>query len=113
LTQDHSHSANRILEALPADEYSRLEPYLIPISLPVGTVFYEASQKIKTVYFPKSALISLINTLSNGATTEIGIIGGTGVVGLPAILGDGYSSQRAVVQIADGAFKISAIVLKQ
>lgn len=113
MTQDLPRSTNRILEALPEDEYSRLEPYLTAVSLPLGTVFYEASQKIKTVYFPKSALVSLVNTLSNGTTTEIGIIGGTGMVGLPAILGNGYSSQRAIVQIADGAFKISAIILKQ
>lgn len=113
MTYDHSRSANRLLKALPEDEYSRLEPHLIPVSLPVGTVFYEASEKIETVYFPKSALISLVNTLSTGTTTEIGIIGGTGIVGLPVILGDGYSSQRAIVQVAGDALKISAFVLKQ
>jgi CRP-like cAMP-binding protein len=113
LTQDRTNSANRLLAALPEDEYLRLEPYLTFVSLAVQTVFYEASEKIETVYFPNSALISLVNTLSNGTTTEIAIIGGTGMVGLPAILGDGYSSQRAIVQIADGAMKISAVILKQ
>jgi CRP-like cAMP-binding protein len=113
LTQHHSRSANRLLEALPEDEYSHLEPHLIHVSLSVGTVFYEASEKIKTVYFPKSALVSLVNTLSTGTTTEIGIVGSTGMVGLPVILGDGYSSQRAIVQVAGDALKISAFVLKQ
>jgi CRP-like cAMP-binding protein len=113
LTQNHSRSANRLLAALPEDEYNRLEPHLISVSLPLRTVCYEASQKIETVYFPHSALISLVNTLSNGTTTEIGIIGGTGMVGLPAILGNGYSTQRALVQMADGCSKISALVLKR
>ncbi|MBW4535765.1 MAG: Crp/Fnr family transcriptional regulator [Pleurocapsa minor HA4230-MV1] len=113
LTYDQSRSANRLLKALPEEEYSRLEPHLISISLPVGTVFYEASEKIETVYFPKSALISLVNTLSTGTTTEIGIVGGTGMVGLPVILGNGYSSQRAIVQLVGSALKISALVLKQ
>lgn len=113
LIQDYSPSANRLLAALPETEYRRLEPHLSFLSLSVGTVFYEASEKIETVYFPNSALISLVNTLSNGTTTEIGIIGGTGVVGLPAILGDGYSQQRAIVQMADGAVKISAHILKK
>lgn len=113
MTQDHSRSANRLLAALPEDEYNRLKPHLVYESVTVGTVFYEASEKIETVYFPNRALISLVNTLSNGATTEIGIIGGTEMIGLPVILDDGYSSQRAIVQVADGTFKISAKILKQ
>ncbi|MEY4517455.1 MAG: hypothetical protein RLZZ499_54 [Cyanobacteriota bacterium] len=113
MTQDHSRSANRLLAALPEDEYNRLKPYLVSQSLTVGTIFYEASEKIETVYFPNRALVSLVNILSNGTTTEIGIIGGTGMIGLSVILGDSYSSQRAIVQVADGAFKISAVILKQ
>jgi len=54
----------------------------------------------------------LVNTLENGATTEIALIGGTGVVGLPAILGSGYSKQRAIVQVKDSSLKISARVLQ-
>lgn len=83
------------------------------VSLPVKTVFYEASERIETVYFPNTALISLVSTLKNGATTETGIIGGTGMVGLPVILGSSHSSQRAIVQVGDGAMKISALILKQ
>lgn len=113
MTNSHLRSANRLLAALPEEEYLRLEPYLIYQPLSIGTVFYEASEKIETIYFPHSALISLVNTLSKGMTTEIGIIGGTGMVGLPAILGDGYSSQRAIVQIANGSVKISALILKR
>ncbi len=113
MSQDHSRSANRLLAALPEIEYQRLEPHLKSVSLPVGTVFYEASEKIETVYFPNNALISLVSTLKNGATTEIALVGGTGVVGLPVILGSGYSSQRAIVQVPDGAVKISALILKQ
>ena len=113
MSQDYLHSANRLLAALPEVEYQRLEPYLTSVSLPVGTVFYEALEKIETVYFPKSALISLVSTLSNGTSTEIGLIGGTGMVGLPVLLSNGYSSQRAIVQVPDGALKISALVLKR
>ena len=113
MSQDHSHSANRLLAALPEIEYQRLEPYLTPVSLPVGTVFYEALEKIETVYFPKTALISLVSILNNGNSTEIALIGGTGMVGLPVILSNGYSSQRAIVQVPDGGMKISALVLKR
>ena len=113
MSQDRSLSANRLLSSLPELEYQRLEPHLFPIKLSLGKVFYEASEKIETVYFPQTALISLVSVLDNGATTEIGLIGGTGIVGLPVLLGSGYSKHRAIVQVADGALKISAKVLKQ
>ncbi|MBE9043473.1 Crp/Fnr family transcriptional regulator [Pleurocapsales cyanobacterium LEGE 10410] len=112
MIQDSSRSANRLIRALPEKEYARLEPYLTSVDLDLGKVFYEASEKIETIYFPNTSLISLVNTLETGATTEISLIGGTGLVGLPAILGSGYSSQRAVVQIPDHAVKISAKILK-
>ena len=90
MSRDLTRSANRILASLPEIEYRRLEPYLLPAKLSLGTVFYEASDKIETVYFSQTALISLVSTLENGATTEIGLIGGTGVVGLSVCLGSGY-----------------------
>ena len=113
MLQDYSRSANRLLSLLPEAEYERLKPYLTSVSLAVGTVFYEASDKIETIYFPNTSLISLVNTLENGATTEVSLIGGTGMVGLPAILGSGTSKNRAIVQVADNAMKISAEILKQ
>ena len=113
MSQDRSRSANRLLASLPESEYLRLEPYLTRVSLAVGTVFYETSETIETVYFPNTALISLVSILKNGATTEISLVGGTGMVGLAAILGDGISPNRAIVQVADSAMKISALALKQ
>lgn len=111
--QDRSRSANRLLAALPENEYQRLEPHLTSVQLPIYRVLYEASEKIETVYFPNTALISLVDILENGATTEVSLVGGTGMVGLPVILGSGYSKNRAIVQIADSAMKISARILKQ
>ena len=113
MSQDISRSANRLLSALPTSEYLRLEPYLTRVSLRQGTVFHEASERIETVYFPNTALISLVSTLKNGATTEIALVGGTGMIGLEVVLGSGLSTNRAIVQVADSAMKISAIVLKQ
>lgn len=113
MSQDKSRSANRLLSSLPEAEYNRLEPYLTLVKVPLGMVIYEAAEKIKTVYFPETALISLVSTLKNGATSEIGLIGGTGVVGLSVCLGSGYSKHRAIIQVPGGALKISARILKQ
>ena len=113
MSQDLSRSANRLLSSLPQAEYERLEPYLTSASLPLRTVLYEASEKIETVYFPNTSLISLVNTLENGATTEVGLVGGTGMIGLPAISGSGISQNRAIIQVADHMMKISAEILKR
>ena len=113
MSRDYSRSANRLLAALPEIEYQRLKPYLTSCSLTAGTIFYEASEKIETVYFPNTALISLVDILSDGLSVEVALIGGTGMIGLPVILSNGYSSHRAIVQVPNGAMKISAIVLKR
>lgn len=106
-------SINRLLTALPEIEYRRLEPYLSFVSLSIGEICYEASEKIDTVYFPDNALISLVSTLSDGSTTEVSLVGCTGMVGLPVILGSGYSQHRAVVQVPGISAKISALILKK
>lgn len=113
MSQDRSDSANCLLSALPALEYQRLEPHLHSKTYAQGEVFYEASERIKTIYFPQTALISLVSTLENGATTEISLIGGTGMVGLPAILGSGIAQHRAVVQVPNHIYHISAAIVKQ
>lgn len=113
MSQDRSPPNNRLLAALPELEYQRLAPHLTPVSLTMGAVLHEASEKIETVYFPNNALISLVSTLKNGATTEIAVIGGTGMLGLPVILNSDCSQQRAIVQVPNGAMKISALVLKR
>ena len=113
MSADSLPSVNRLLAALSEETYQRLEPYLMSVKLPTGTILHQAEEKIDTVYFPNNALISLVNILRNGSTTEISIIGGTGMVGLPVVLGSGYSKQRAIVQVPNGATKISALILKQ
>ena len=113
MSQGLSSPKNSLLAALPNTEYQRLEPYLTTISVSSGTVLYEASEEIETVYFPHKALISLVSILMNGSTTEIGLIGSTGIVGLPAILSNSYSNHRAIVQVANSVTRISATVLKR
>ena len=113
MSQNYFRSANRLMAALPEVEYKRLKPYLNSVSFTLGTVLYEALDKIETVYFPDTSLISLVYTLKNGATTEVSIVGSTGMIGLPAIIGNGISNNRAVVQIPGNAIKISAKILKQ
>ena len=113
MSQNLLRSSNRLLAALPKDEYQRLEPHLTPVSLATGTVLYKPLDRIETVYFPNNALISSTYSLSNGSTIEIGLIGFMGMVGLPVIFGSNYSHNRVVVLIENSTMKISAEVLKR
>ena len=105
-------SANQLLMALPPEEYERLVPYLEPVSLALGQVIYEPKQLIKEVYFPLEAMISLVSIMKDGSTTEIGLVGGEGMVGLPVFLGGNSATNRAIVQVEGNAIKMDASVLK-
>lgn len=110
---DCNNRKNFLLASLSEIESKRLESFLNLVQLPLDKALYEASEKIEWVYFPNTALISLVATLENGATSEVSLIGLNGFTGLPVILSSGYSNYRTVVQVAGSAIKVSARILKR
>lgn len=103
---------NRILAALPAAEFQRLSRHLTPVSLPLGETIYEPESSINEVYFVSTGVVSLVAHLKDGGSVEVGLVGNDGMVGLPVVLGDNISPNEAIVQIADGAMRMSANVLR-
>src|SRR5882724_10772031 len=77
---------NRILAALPRQEYEHLLAYLEPLRLAQGKVLYNAGGPIRYAYFLKSGMASLLSVTENGSSIEVGMVGNEGVVGIPAIL---------------------------
>jgi CRP-like cAMP-binding protein len=61
---------NRLLAALPRDEYERLLPQLQPVSFDLGEVVYEFGGHLDYVYFPTTAIVSLLYTMENGVRRE-------------------------------------------
>jgi CRP-like cAMP-binding protein len=106
-------SANQLLTALSESEYESLAPHLETVSLRTGQILYESYELIEFVYFPNRAIVSLVAIMEDGATTEVGLIGKEGMVGLPVILGNNSSTSRAIVQIANSAVMLSADILKR
>ncbi len=78
---------NRLLAALPAADYQRLQPHLEFVTLPLRQSIYEAGDPITTVYFPRSAMVSLVATLEDGSTMKAGLVGQEGMTGIAALLG--------------------------
>jgi CRP-like cAMP-binding protein len=103
---------NKILAALPDKEYQRLLPRLTPVSLSLGETLYEMEGSIRHVYFPNSSVVSLVTHMDEGTSVEVGLIGGEGMVGLSVVMGDDVSQNHAVVQIADGAMRMTTAALR-
>lgn len=104
--------ANRILTALPDEEYEHLRPYLEPVSLAYKEVLYEVGAPIPYAYFLNEALISVIATTRDGAAVEVAIAGNEGMIGISAFLGNYHVPYRAVVQVPGSALRIKAEALK-
>lgn len=105
--------ANELINCLLSfPEYQEIATHLECISLPLGTIIHRENEPINYVYFPNQAMISLVTTMENGATTEISLIGKEGMVGLPVILGGKSITYKAVVQVTGTAMRIKAEIIK-
>lgn len=103
---------NKILAALPADEYERLREHLTPVSLELGKTLYEQDERIEYVYFVNTGVVSHVTHMEDGGSVEVGLVGSEGIIGLPVALGDRVSPNQAIVQIADGALRMEAAALR-
>jgi CRP-like cAMP-binding protein len=97
---------NRLLAALPEDVYARLRPNLERVPLALGKVIYEVNEPLSHVYFPVTAIVSLLYIMENGTSAEIGIVGCDGVVGIAVFMGGDTTPNRAVVQSAGDAIRL-------
>jgi CRP-like cAMP-binding protein len=104
---------NHLLAALPDAEAQRWLPLLEPVDLPLGEVLYESGITLTHVYFPTTAIISLLYVMENGASAEIAVVGNEGVVGISLFMGGESTSGRAVVQSAGKGFRLKAHLMKQ
>src|SRR5882672_7541839 len=108
-----SRPENHLLGALPEEDYERLRPNLERVTFSLGQVVYESNGHLDYGYFPTSSVASLLYTTVDGSTTEMGLAGNDGVVGIALFLGGDTTPNRAVVQIAGGAFRMKAKILQQ
>jgi CRP-like cAMP-binding protein len=104
---------NRLLAALPGEVFDRLLPHLQQISFAFGGVVYESSEQMEHIYFPTTCIVSLLYTMTDGATAEMGLVGNDGVVGIALFMGGNTVPNRAVVQVAGEAFRVQARVIKE
>lgn len=107
----HSQSVNRILAALPAEEYERLAPHLKRVEMPRGEVLYRTHKPIEHVYFPLDSMTSVIATTRDGSAVEVGVIGREGMTGISVVMGVRESYAEMMVQLPDSALRLDTEAL--
>jgi CRP-like cAMP-binding protein len=98
---------------LPAEEWRRWSPLLELVDMPLGQVIYEPGVALAYVYFPITAIVSLLYVMENGASAEIAVVGNEGIVGVSLFMGGESTPSRAVVQSAGSGCRLKASRMKE
>jgi CRP-like cAMP-binding protein len=104
---------NHLLDALPQAEWERWLPQLEPVEMALGQVVYESGRTLSHVYFPTTAIVSLLYVMEDGASAEIAVVGNEGVVGISLFMGGESTPSRAVVQSAGRGLRLRARAVKE
>jgi CRP-like cAMP-binding protein len=100
--------ANHILAAMTPVDLKRWEPQLQLVDLRLGQVIFEPGGPLEHVYFPLTAIVSLLYVMHNGESAEIALVGNDGVLGVTVLMGGNSTTMRAVVQSAGKAWRMPA-----
>lgn len=104
---------NLILGSLPGAELGRLLPHLQRVTFSLGQIIYEPNERIEFCYFPTNSVVSLLYTMQDGSTAEIGLVGNEGVLGVALFLGGEFTCSRAIVPVAGDACRLPAKLLQE
>src|SRR5690348_9272473 len=104
---------NHLLTALPPTDMQRVQRCLTSVALRAGDALYEAGSQIHYVYFPTTAIISLMYVTSNGSSSNVAVVGNEGLIGVSSFMGDDTAPSRVVVQSAGHAYRLPGSVIKQ
>ena len=104
---------NQLLTALSKADYQHLGPSLKRVTVSLGEVLHPAEKEIKYVYFPETCVVSIVATMEDGWTSEIGIVGREGMLGIRVLLGVKKTPHAAVVQVAGSAMRMPSNLLRQ
>ena len=97
---------NELLRTLPAGDLDRIRPHLETVWIGERELLFDADARIEHVYFPETAVVSLVRTLRHGGDVEVGTVGREGMLGLSA-LGNATSPVGARSQIAGTASRMT------
>jgi hypothetical protein len=113
MSQPHDLWDNCLFAALPQEDAARLLPHLEPLTWALGDVLYDPDRAPAFLYFPTTAMVSLVYTLANGLTGEMGVVGREGVVGIALFMGGASTTSQALIQSAGSGFRLPAAIMHE
>lgn len=96
----HTPLQNHLFNALAGSDHERICAQLDLVPLKLGEALYEPGIPLRYVYFPTTAIVSLLYVMEDGASAEIAIVGNEGILGIALFMGGETTPSRAVVQSA-------------
>ncbi len=99
---------NWLFHSMPPEAWNRLLPHIEAVELPLGKVLSESGFKMAHLYFPTTAIVSLLYELENGSSAEIAVVSNEGCVGVALFMGGHSTLSSAVVQSAGVGYRIKA-----
>jgi CRP-like cAMP-binding protein len=109
----NSPKQNHLLAKLSAADYKHLLPDLELVPLTLASLVYESDVRQKYVYFPTTAIVSLLQVMYDGSSAEIAVVGNEGLVGITLFMGGESTPSRAIVQSAGHAYRVKGSILKE
>jgi CRP-like cAMP-binding protein len=106
-------SRNYVLRALAAPDRAALESAFTKVTLVPGEVLYEPDYEVDWVWFPCTAVLSVVTVMTDGRTVESDTVGRESAVGILAALGGAISTSRTFTQISGEAIRLSASRLRR
>ena len=104
-------SGNHLLDAVPSDIRERLRLETVPLN--ANQTIHESGSVAEHVFFPTNGLISMIATVGNGLSVEIGMVGNEGMFNVASVMGDDRPSHGAVVQLPGSALRTTVDLLRR
>jgi CRP-like cAMP-binding protein len=99
MAHSQRYTLNRLLAALPPEDYTRISPLLTFGPLRSRQILQKRDEPLREIYFPSQSLSSFIITMADGARAEIAVVGAEGVVGVESVLGLRTAICDAMVQV--------------
>lgn len=112
-SKGRENTRNRLLDALPPEEYARVAKKLEPVELRLSQVLFRPGAGTEDVYFPVEAIISLMTELKDGSGVETGLVGREGMVGISILYGVERESKVATVQRTGSALRMRSNDLRE
>ena len=106
-------TGNRLLDLIDPEQFARVRPHLVAETLELGRSLQRRGKGVTSAIFPTSGMISIVATMRDGSSVEVGIAGREGMLGVEAVLGDDVSLNEAMVQIPGRALRLPVEVLRR